>query len=228
MGVDFTSSFFDKNATFILTYFSGASLFYQTTFAGNVDFSGVKLNEDFFIQWSSLNGHLIYFEPTCLSLIRHFKVTGQFEDARDCYYGYREIRSKLMPWSWNKIIDILSQYSCGYGVRPIETIKLSTIIIIIFGLIYWMTGCIQRSINQLVTFPSNVLRKRHRETFKMQTNMSLLQLIYFSLIIFSHAQPIENCQTSRYGKYLITLEDILGWFFLTLLVIVLVNVMITW
>ena len=229
--VDFGRSSFDKDVVFKESKFSGNAHFLRVKFNQSADFSSSDLSQLdpnlLHLQWSFFQGHLSYNEILYISLIRKFKDLGQFEDARNCYYDYRNEKLNLEPVGLTKVLDYLSWISCGYGVRPGYTIGMIFAFIIFFGFIYW-SG--ERILDSLHSFW--LLFSRRKSAFKrekwIRKNPSFLQSIYISLLVFFHANPPAYLFSSGRWKYLVTTEDILGWFFLALFVVVLVNVIITW
>jgi len=242
--VSFWGSRFNKDADFTYSHFFGDYIdFGNSTFCGYVDLSDSKFKGDTYftgahfdksidlrysdlvqldpnllhLDWCSFQGHLIYDEILFISFINKFKDRGQFEDARNCYYDYRNERRILELNSGIKLMDYLAWLSCGYGVHPSYTFTWGGFFIIFFGIIYWRGKCFRISSYPFMQFSS-----------KFRIVKEILQNIYFSLLIFFHINQSINLYPSKYWKYVVTFENILGWFLLALFMVVLVNVMITW
>ena len=230
--VDFGTSSFNNDVIFKESKFSGNVHFIGVKFNQSVDFSSSDLGQLdpnlLHMQWSFFQGHLSYNEIIYLSLIKKFKDRGQFEDARNCYYEYRSEKLRREPIGLTKFLDYLAWLSCGYGVRPNYTISLILALILSFGFIFWSSKCIVSSSCPFMSFSRRRISVFTSGRRIRGENLSFLQSLYFSLLVFFHTSPPAYFYPSGRWKYIVTFEDILGWFFLALFVIVLVNVIITW
>jgi len=175
----------------------GESLIYLT----DSDFSKLQ------VQWAEIKDHLAYDPAVYLALIKNFKNLEQMDYADDCYYEYRLENQKRKPLGTSKISDWLQWISYGYGVRPGHTIASSLFIIILFGLLLKWGGGIQRS-----TYPCQVISQK----------ISTSDVLYFSTLAFVSQPPYNwGPREGSLWKYVVLVEDILGWIFLTLFVIAL-------
>ncbi|GEM_PF-359520 len=203
---DFEKARFYKNVTFVETKFSQIAYFENASFYDYLDLTGSRIDQ-FVITWNLIKNQLICDDAVYLSLTKSFETLGQFDDADDCYYKYRLESQKHKPIGISKISDWISRLSYGYGVRPENTIFSSFVIIGLFGIILWRGGGIQRS-----TYPCQ----------SKSQNISVADALYFSTLTFV-SQPPYNWgprEGSRW-KYMVMVENILGWIFLTLFVIAL-------
>jgi hypothetical protein len=137
--VTFNDAIFKGNTSFNNNNFNGDALFLNTTFKQMLDLTRAKYNR-LYIRWTSINSKLNYDDTTYLSLIKNFKNLGYYEDADNSYLEYR-IERRSHPWNvpgegLMKTIDWLSEWSYGYGVRPMNPLIISLVLIGIFGL-YW-------------------------------------------------------------------------------------------
>ena len=230
--VDFGKSSFNKDAIFKKSKFIGNAHFLEVKFNQSADFNSsdlLQLDPNLLhLQWSFFQGHLSYNEILYISFIRKFKDRGQFEDARNCYYDYRSEKLRFEPIGLTKFLDYLAWISCGYGVRPSYTIGMIVAFIILFGFIYRSGECILCSFSPFMSLSRRRTSAFTRKRWVSGKNLSILQSLYFSLLVFFHTSPPAYFYPSGRWKYVVTFEDILGWFFLALFVIVLVNVIITW
>ncbi|MFZ2801550.1 MAG: pentapeptide repeat-containing protein [Syntrophorhabdus sp.] len=246
---DFSGATFSGKADFIRAMFGGIADFSGTMFNDNVNFSDVTFtsiarNADF--NGASFKGYVTGWplknssvdEVTYLALIKNLNDHGQFNDADSCYYDYR-YRYMSSP------LDYLSWISCGYGVRPELPLIWSVLLIVFFGIIYWGGDAVQRTIQQYyrITYASdykkqagflpkrilaNIARKIQGKSLK-SSNLSFLDSLYFSSMIFFVSHPPTDWRPSnewKWWKYLIMVEDIMGWLLLTLFVVTLTHVMV--
>ena len=117
-------------ATFKKAYFEGAT-FTKIDFE-SVDFEIIEIN------WSQLEGKLIYNGRFYQALIKNFKALEQFEDANDAYYEYKRIKQSQKKWAdYTKYTDAFSKCICGYGVRPYKAVGVAVFIIGLFSVFYW-------------------------------------------------------------------------------------------
>jgi hypothetical protein len=216
--VDFTDSKFDEMAEIRDAKF-GSNLILNRTRVYNMKLSNISLvdkscihltDPDFSkldVQWAEIKGHLAYDPAAYLALIKNFKNLEQVDDADDCYYEYRLESQKRKPFSLSRLFDTIAWISYGYGVRPSHTIVSSFLIFFLFGYVLKLGGGIQKS-----TYPCQT---------KSQ-NISLADALYFSALTFV-SQPPHNWgpRDGSLWKYVVLVEDILGWIFLTLFVITL-------
>ncbi|MHB8119431.1 MAG: pentapeptide repeat-containing protein [Methanothrix sp.] len=227
---DFSGSEFSENTSFIRSKFGGNTFFRDSQFRKFVDFrgsqfedadfSGSKFSGNITFVGSRFNGYVLgwssivngFDEATYLALIRNLKDHGQFDDSNDCYYMYR----------LNKLIhefdfyDFLSLISCGFGVRPEIPLFWSALLVPLFGIIFWGSGGIHR-----ISCP--FVPDQNQE----QRSVSITEALYFSLLVFFHTHPPIYLHQSGRWRYLVAFEDILGWFYLAIFVVVLTNVIIT-
>jgi len=128
--IDFSEAIFSKTIDFIGASFKGDANFNKAYFNKTAHLSEA-IFEGYLVGWEDLKSALDCDEATYLRLINNFKDHGQFGEADDCYFTYRYV-------FMNNLSDILSWISCGFGVRPLNSVYLSIIIIILFGIFYWI------------------------------------------------------------------------------------------
>ncbi len=132
----FDGSQFDSYTHFKFSQFNSYTYFDGSQFNSTADFTGSQF-KDRFIGWDNIRDALTCDEATYLGLIKNFKEHGQFDDADDCYYTYRYRNMNTLP-------DFIGCISCGFGVRPMYSVYLSIIFIVLFGLVYWMGDAIYK------------------------------------------------------------------------------------
>jgi hypothetical protein len=243
----FNRAKFDKGADFSRCSFNGDTDFNGANFQGFIDLSYIKFINKIDIYWPKSVRLICNDGPTYLNLIKNFRDLERFESADSIYYQYRQWRQDQTSWiDGNKYLDILALLTCGYGVRPQYPIYWSGILIIAFSLIYWNWGGIQKQDKQCyrVTYATEYKKSQSSFSFnkfffnilnlfhnKSTTNagLSFIDAIYFSSMIFLVSHPPTDWRPSdswKWWKFLIMIEDIIGWLLMTLFVVTLTHVMI--
>lgn len=140
----FEGSEFSQRADFTKSEFKGIADFGLATFNGLFDLSGLKFG-NLNINWDAVKDHVVNDGQGYLSLVKHFKELQQLDAADDCFYKYRIWRMQEEWPSWNTFYDSILYITCGFGVRPWNTLILSLISIILFAFSYWLGGGITQS-----------------------------------------------------------------------------------
>lgn len=226
--VDFSKAQFDNDADFSGAQFNGSANYSGAQFYGDADFedalfqNDLVLNDNVKFTQLVINGAIInrlvsdrrsiYF-----TFIENFKDNGQYDAADNLYYQYRSWLMLNTPLGWQKIIDFVALCSCGFGVRPGYTLGLSLVIIFFFGGLFWKIGALEvTSSNQPFTWLPE----------ERKSSISLKEAIYFSSLVFIHTWPHPKLRPSERWKYVVLIEDVLGWLILALFLVTLGNVMI--
>ena len=201
----------------------------------------------FFASWDLIKDHILYHESTYLALVKNYKDLGWFDDADNCYYAFRkleqtnknwykkpnrlidllieihrwfilrlEIPLKCMTWvsdlwlfswiklfDWSKLLDYISWITCGYGLKMWPLVIWIIGSILIFASIYSMFDAI--AIN-LGTTPGNA---------------SLIDCVYFSTFSLAGRPTPVGFSIIGSWKYVALMENLLGYVFLALFVVVL-------
>lgn len=185
---DFRQAEFDGNAIFVGAIFKEGADFTGSRFNLSSDFLGSRFDKALFfrkikfndlnIDWSSIHNRLISDEPGYILLIRNFKDLGQFDDADNCYYEYREWKRNNRPFDTAKLLDSLAWLTCGYGVRWFHPIFSGFFVIIAFGIYYDvldMDSLIIRYFFRRKSFRD--LKKELIEGFKRTFSFSMIALL---------------------------------------------------
>lgn len=189
---NFKGSFFGKEVSFL------ESKFNKTT---TVDFSGSQF-VGYFFGWNSIRNAFKSDEATQLALIKNLKEHGLYSDADDCYFSYR--------YSYmSTLIDYLGWKSCGFGVRPLQTLYFAFGILFIFGLIFFKFDVV-RDLSGIPKTPWDKLR----------------DCFFFSALLFFTLHPPKNLDYMPNWRLAVLLEDILGWLVMALFIVTLGNVII--
>lgn len=208
---NFWNATFNGIARFNLTVFENIADFREAQFNNELDLNGIYFS-DILIFWDSIKDNLSCGNSTYLALIKNFKEKGQYEDARNCYYNYKNLLRINMPLGVSTPIEYLSWISCGYGVRPSFTILWISFHILLFAVIYWRST---RDSNKLLKNKKNII-------------LQFVGPLYFSFLVFFHIKRAPYSKKYKVQSWLFSLEELLGWFFLGLVLFVLFNKMITW
>lgn len=244
--VDYEDAVFGLDASFDRSQFSSnrncVASFQNTSFRGNVSFAKASLSpisnlrsshfngilnmtqaafDRIDLKWENIKSNLICDESVYVSLINNFRILGRYHDADDCSYEYGIYRLRTSNFEWSWLIDVIAWITCGFGVRPLHTIVWCVSLIILFGIVYNRFSALRREDRKRhkPLFRSNNLRRRRRKT-------SYLDALYFSTMVFFVSLPPQDLRPEGQWRYVVLLEDILGWILMTLFVITLGHVMI--
>lgn len=245
---NFIGATFNGTATYIGTSFKGDANLYGTKFNRDL----LLVNTQFTrleVEWYSIKDNLICDGPMYLALIKNFRDLEQFSVASDVDYTYRLWRQGQTSWfEWSKYTDILAWLSCGYGERPSYPLGWSLILISIFGILYWKCNAIQKSEKAYrLSYASEYKNLQVKKNFDDLLNklrgislraitdgpsslcLSFFDAFYFSVMIFFVSHPPTDWRPSdkwKWWKFVIAVEDILGWLLLTLFVVTLTHTLI--
>ncbi|HOK57945.1 MAG TPA: pentapeptide repeat-containing protein [Methanothrix sp.] len=259
---DFSSADFRSVAFFGLAKLEDNTRFVNTTFGGDLvltssriysmqlenasfsDSSKIYLNEADFnrmlARWSLIKDHLVYDSAAYLALVKNYKNMEWRDDANDCYYQYRRISQSSEPWGLEKMIDVISWLSCGYGVKPSYTIFWSMFMILLFGLVYWIGNGIREIAwenlsDEEVDGEQEKNPEAHegdsdsvsesRPVRSTERRIPFSDSIFFSAMSFTAQSPASLYPVGIY-KHVSMIEGILGWFLLGLFVVVLSGMLI--
>jgi uncharacterized protein YjbI with pentapeptide repeats len=239
---EFSQAQFDGEVNFLQAQFSGDADFQGAQFNAGLNLKLVKY-ERFLTRWESIKDHLEYDGAAYLSLIKNFRNLEQFEDADACYYQYRNLSQSRKDWykgpnrlidllilihnkiisylqwimdfyawlnkvppliwihkfNWSKLGDHLSWISCGYGLKIWPMVVWITATILIFAWAYYTHGGIARDTG----------------------NTSLIDSLYFSTFALAGRTPLDNIHPNGPWMYVVLLENLIGYVFLALFVVVL-------
>lgn len=241
--IKFTDAKFGGFTSFDVSQFKEGAFFENATFEDKLALTRTSYDE-LHIRWNSIKKGLFYDDTAYLKLIKNFKDLGYFEDYDNCYFQYRKDR-RGQPWSLHpleeparKFLDLLSEWSYGYGTRPVNPFVGSLLLIVLFGLAWRSIGFDKNRIsvekNAIIdeyAFSYAVSPK----TSNNNTNWSKFQSILFALEPFGFSAAVflsgtrffidppeipEMPEKSKHiGKRIFNLERILGAIFTGLFLI---------
>ncbi len=182
--------------------------------------SKINLNDSDFnrlkAHWDQIKIYVIYDPGVYLALIDNYKGLGWHKDEDDCYFAYRRLEQSGKGIGWSKALDVIAWLSCGYGVRPGNTVVWALSTIFIYALIFWRGDGIRRSAKPLQGSPE-IDAVPERATFK--------NALFFSTMVFLSQGPIDFLPVGR-NRYYVIMEGILGWLLLALFLVTLGRIMI--
>jgi uncharacterized protein YjbI with pentapeptide repeats len=233
----FDNATFMGDAIFNERHFYEGAFFENAIFYGKLSLTNTRYNK-LYIRWNTIKYVLAYDDAAYMYLIKNFKELGYFEDSDNCYYQYRQ-EHRARPWNIQgenvlKFIDFLSEWSYGYGVRPMNPLISSVVIIILFGLFWRMKG-IGRLVQDNDEYDSaddSPHNNRHGalKWLEQHAMLDALSPFSFSLILFLSAgkflvDPPELPEPMRkprsWTRRMFDLEKFLGGLFLALFFIAL-------
>jgi hypothetical protein len=195
--------------------FGDYAYFLGSEFQGPISLNRTRI-PDLMIDWSSIEGHLVYNEAAYQALIQRFWASGNFEDYYNSYYQFRWLKQSYEPMGITKATDILAWILCGYGVRPLRALASGFMIIILFGIIYWRIKLVPR-LNS-----TNLADSHNREE---STISAIEEAVYFSTMMFVTRPPYGLHPAGRW-RYLIILEYVSGWLTMALFLVIMARLMI--
>lgn len=229
--VSFKDSIFDNNCIFYKVEFSkkhiNEKIFEKVKFRGqNITINKVKNLPR--MDGISFNGctkfilkNIDYKKESYLNGKVNYKIArnqaqkiGDHERIGHYYYKERAYGSKTMKASdypsyrdymSEKLFDILSRYTIGYGERPWNIFIIAFLIISIFAFLYMFTGIKSISNNVIGVNVYNLNQYSFLEIIRLY-----IDLWYFSMVTFSTVGYGDMIVTSIIGKILVSIEVFLG------------------
>jgi len=208
----FTGSEFYDIADFNSSEFKGDAYFGNAKFFRALDLTRVKFAH-LFAYWSDIKSLVCNDGPTYLALIKNFRDMEQYDASDDIYFQYMDWGQKQRHWyDGRKYLDMLASLSCGYGVKPWNTVVFSIFIFLMFIAFYYFSvfemsfhGAFWISMLALLSLPKE-LSPIEDKTYKkfMESKIKGLYLI----------------------RYLYISERLIGWALLVLFINTLSRVMI--
>jgi hypothetical protein len=209
----FAKVIFGGNVSFAEVQMSPISDFRYTHFGGFTNLTRTRFDR-LEMDWKEIGDKLLCDESTYIALIKNFGNLGQYEDADNCYFQYREWRQRLKPLGASKALDYFSWITCGYGVRMQQTVIFGLFWLIFFWILYFLISW-------------------HNDTKRIGIWKQLWETFWFSVIVLLSAPkelyPMNERQFEYYAKnirFIPIFERFMGWVLLVLLINNLSRVMI--
>lgn len=136
-----------------------------------------------------------------LLIFIHSRITSYLKWIMDFYVWLN--KNPPLVWihkfNWSKLGDHMSWISCGYGLK-------------IWPMVIWITGAIL-----VFAYVYNNYNGIARDL----GNTSLIDSLYFSTFALAGRTPPDNIHPVGLWRYIVLLENLLGYLFLALFVVVL-------
>lgn len=159
----------------------------------------------FMVRWKDIKDILGYDTSAYLSLVKNYRDMGT-SDADDCYYQFRSATQDMRNWGWDKILDLLANIACGYGVRADRPVYCSVVLIAICSTILWAG-------------------KGLRKPADREKDACLFDSIYYCLAIF-FTIPLPDLKPVGNYKYVPVILRAISWTLFALMIATLSKVMI--
>jgi hypothetical protein len=235
---NFSWATFDTYTSFMYASFKGTTDFSHTAFEGSADFSGtafggqVILNpkefKNIYISWKQLKGYLVYDPPANHRLMKHFEENRQLVSV-DGVYLFLKDHERMNKSRLRRYLEYwLIQQTCGYGVKPQNTIYLSIGIILVLMVFYTKSNAIREIEKEFGH------RRRHRKSRTVHKDLreKLYNAFCFSLQTFIIGVVPDWYPTEEFlikfwkikrikFRTLAMIEGAMGWILLVLFVVTL-------
>jgi uncharacterized protein YjbI with pentapeptide repeats len=202
---DFTDVQFDGELALNSTKISTMVLDGSTFHAGSRLYLAKADINRLMVKWSEIKDILSYDTSAYLSLVKNYRDMGT-NDADDCYYQFRSVTQDMRDWGGAKILDMLADITCGYGVRADRPVLCSIALILICSTILWAGNGLRR--------PTD----REKKT-------GLLDALYYCLAIF-FTIPLPDLMPMGLFRYVPVVLRAIAWTLFALLIATLGKVMI--
>lgn len=155
----FVKTIFDGSAIFTLVNFNDDIYFTGTIFNDFADFGWSTFSDTTYFRFATFN-NIASFEKATFNnsdklfgpatpeeivpdggnyqmFMDSYKKFAQYDDADTVYYNFRkEFQAEKKWYELSKWIDLVSLFTCGYGVKPLNTLYFGGFLIIVFSIIY--------------------------------------------------------------------------------------------
>jgi len=147
-----------KDAIFTGAKFGGKADFAEARMGGNADFREASFITGVHFVKALFEGDVLTFrdavfgipqfqEDACRRAKNMLERNGNREEAGYHYYREMDAKRKQKPWYYRYLLEYIPiQLVFGYGVYPPRLIACWIIIIIFFGLLYWIGGGINGAV----------------------------------------------------------------------------------
>jgi len=161
---NFRGTKFERNAEFKEAEFHLDANFTNVVINGIVNFNKSQFYNRIYVPWDSIKSHLAYDGSTYLSLVKNYNNLENFDDADKCYYQYRKLRRKRLPFQ-KRISDYIPFLALGYGVHPEYPLIIGVFIIIISAIIYSLGGPAYSPLNATILSVAIFATQTRMESF---------------------------------------------------------------
>ncbi|MCJ7459636.1 MAG: hypothetical protein MUP17_11685 [candidate division Zixibacteria bacterium] len=225
-------------AWFIRTHFKGDVYFDNTNFGGYADFRWATFSrvvllipqelKKILISWKQLEGHLVYERSANYGLMKLFEEQRMLDDADGVYLFLKDQERMEKPKLLRYLEYWLFKMPFGYGVKPLNTLYLSIIIVIIFALFYSKPYAIKEIERQFWYQRMRRLSQDVPNSFwKRFYNALYFSVHTFIIGVVSNWNPTDkyliNTRRIKLFKFrtLSMIEGVLGWVLLAVFIVIL-------
>jgi hypothetical protein len=117
-------------------------------------------------------------------------------------------------FNWQKLIDHISETTCGYGVKVERIILWIFGSILIFASFYRLSNAIVKTGNNMIPINSTIT-----------SSTSFIDCLYFSAMVLTGQIPTTMNACGAW-MYMVAIERLLGYLFMALFVVVLTKKLI--
>lgn len=217
----FSKTTFHELSDFQEVFFRKTPNFLDTKFKKKCNFTNTVFNEKFFIMWDQVKSHLICDRFNCYKLMRLYESQRMLHDADGIYLFLKNQERMEKSWYIRYPEYWLIQLTCGYGVKPQNTLYVSLFIILLFAIFYTKSGAMRARTQDFA------VRRAMRKAVK---KVSFYHALYFSLQTFIIGVVTDWYPTEHYlikirrirllkFKTLAMMEGTLGWILVILFII---------
>ena len=164
-----------------------------------------KLHEELYREEEPLSFSAL--ENIYRSLRQNMQRHGEYVMESKFFYREMEMRRKGAKNKKNRLWFELYHLLAGYGERPINTVGVSGLFVLVFALFYTVLGCLEYSVEN----PSLFQR--------------IIDNLYFSFVTFATLGTGDISPATDMGKALVCCEAMIGAFLIALFVVVFVRKM---
>ncbi len=235
----FTPVIFSKGADFSQTHFNNSADFNETNFFGSsAYFEGANFSNSVYFYKSKFNGLNNFSGPETpekvvldgknfYTFFKYYTDTGRYGAADIIYYNYRyaDLEEGFRRHEFVSFLgNFLSWFTCGFGVKPLYTIRFGIAIIFLFSLIY-ANPKFDKTSNKIIPFGLSLKNPGIVNGNDQNQKAHLLDLIYYSFGSFTFMSQGDWKPRDHFKKW-VALEGVLGWVVLGIFMAVLTKTII--
>lgn len=161
-----------------------------------------RIYEEVFMKDKDINLSFNELETIYRDLKQNMQRHGNHHMAGELYYREMEMRRKGAKTMEKRLWLEVFRFIAGYGEKPKRTAISSFITIMLFALFYWISGCLQYTVQNPCPY------------------QQIKDSIYFSFVTFTTLGLGDIRPLNDLGKFLICCEAVIGAFLIALFVVV--------
>lgn len=236
--VNFEGAEFNNPAYFWFAEFNNPAYFQDAIFNDAVYFNFAEFNNPAYFSNATFNDTAKFIGPKTAEKVvpdganlhiftRYYNDIGRYDYVDDVVYNYRYTNMLHERDIFPFLTDFLSWLTSGFGMKPFNTICFGIFLIIIFMIIYSNPGALERKKNNSrVPFRLSLKNPGIVNELDHDQKATVFDLIYYSIgafVLIGH----ENWYAKDNFRKWVSLEGVLGYIVLAILVVTLSHVMRT-